>query len=138
MKDAKEGMVVAGGQGRGNSLTQLSYLTGVTVDHLGNVYVADPWNHGIMCWSKQERKSSVKAGEALLFISYFDDQKKKFSKAGGVTPHASHPIYARGSKGSKQGRLIVGENGIGQRPNQLSHVGGILLDRQGHSMLSID
>ena len=43
MKGAKEGIVVAGGQGQGNSLTQLSYPQGVIVDHLGNVYVADSW-----------------------------------------------------------------------------------------------
>ena len=41
MKGAKEGIVVAGGQGQGNSLTQLSHPQGVIVDDLGNVYVAD-------------------------------------------------------------------------------------------------
>jgi hypothetical protein len=37
MKDAKEGIVVSGGQGKGNNLTQLSHPIGVIVDHLGNV-----------------------------------------------------------------------------------------------------
>ena len=41
MEGAKEGIVVAGGQGEGNSLRQLSSPGGVVVDHLGTVYVAD-------------------------------------------------------------------------------------------------
>ncbi|CAF4538189.1 unnamed protein product, partial [Rotaria magnacalcarata] len=41
MEGAKQGIVVAGGQGQGNGLTQLSYPHGVVVDQLGTVYVAD-------------------------------------------------------------------------------------------------
>lgn len=48
VKDAEEGIVVAGGQDNGNNLTQLSHPYGVIVDHAGNVYVADSWNHRIM------------------------------------------------------------------------------------------
>ena len=50
MKSAKEGIIVAGGQGHGNSLTQLSCPMGVIIDHLGNVYVADFYNDRIMRW----------------------------------------------------------------------------------------
>ena len=44
MEGAKEGIVVAGGQGEGNSLRQLSYPRGVVVDQLDTVYVADLGN----------------------------------------------------------------------------------------------
>ncbi|CAF4697093.1 unnamed protein product, partial [Rotaria magnacalcarata] len=41
MKGTKEGIIVAGGQGKGNGLTQLPNPRGVVVDQLGTVYVAD-------------------------------------------------------------------------------------------------
>jgi sugar lactone lactonase YvrE len=52
MKDATEGFIVAGGQGRGNGLTQLSCPQGMIVDHSGTVYVADSNNHRVMGWPK--------------------------------------------------------------------------------------
>ncbi len=63
MKDAKEGTVVTGGQGEGNSLTQLSRPTAVTVDHLGNVYVTDSFNYRIMRWLKGSKEGSIVVGE---------------------------------------------------------------------------
>ncbi|CAF2127118.1 unnamed protein product, partial [Rotaria magnacalcarata] len=48
VEDAKEGMVVAGGQGYGSALTQLYYPSGIFVDTLGTLYVADSLNHRVM------------------------------------------------------------------------------------------
>jgi DNA-binding beta-propeller fold protein YncE len=59
---AKEGFIVAGGQGEGNSLTQLSSPYGMIVDHLGSVYVADSHNQRIMCWSKGSKEGRVIVG----------------------------------------------------------------------------
>jgi len=52
MKDAKEGIVSAGGQVKGNSLTQLYSPTGVMFNHRGNVYLADNGNDRIMHWPR--------------------------------------------------------------------------------------
>ncbi|CAF4433538.1 unnamed protein product, partial [Rotaria magnacalcarata] len=62
MKGKKEGIIVAGGQGKGNGLTQLSYPGGVVVDQLGTVYVADDENDRIMCWPKGATQGSVIVG----------------------------------------------------------------------------
>ncbi|CAF4439733.1 unnamed protein product, partial [Adineta steineri] len=62
MKGAKEGIVVAGGNGKGYGSTELSYPYGVIVDHLGNVYVADSNNDRIMRWCKESCKGSVVVG----------------------------------------------------------------------------
>ncbi|CAF5155862.1 unnamed protein product [Rotaria sp. Silwood1] len=59
---AKQGIVVASGQGQGNSLTQLNYPNGVVVDQLGTVYLADSWNHRIMRWPKGATQGSVIIG----------------------------------------------------------------------------
>ncbi|CAF2077580.1 unnamed protein product, partial [Rotaria magnacalcarata] len=62
MKGKKEGIIGAGGQGKGNVLTQLSYPKGVVVDQLGTVYVADFWNARIMRWPKGATQGSVIVG----------------------------------------------------------------------------
>jgi sugar lactone lactonase YvrE len=62
VEGAKQGIVVAGGQGEGNGLAQLSYPRGVVVDQLGTVYVADRGNHRIMRWVKRATQGSVIVG----------------------------------------------------------------------------
>ncbi|CAF1220793.1 unnamed protein product [Rotaria magnacalcarata] len=62
MEGAKEGIVVAGDQGEGNGLAQLSYPKGVVVDQLGTVYVADGGNDRIMRWPKGATQGSVIVG----------------------------------------------------------------------------
>ncbi|CAF5093748.1 unnamed protein product, partial [Rotaria sp. Silwood1] len=62
VEGAKQGIVVAGGQGQGNGLTQLSCPEGVVVDQLGTVYVADEWNHRMMRWPNGAKQGSVIVG----------------------------------------------------------------------------
>jgi sugar lactone lactonase YvrE len=62
MEGAKEGIVVAGGQGRGNSLRYLSYPRGVVVDQLDTVYVADIGNARIMRWMKGATQGNIIVG----------------------------------------------------------------------------
>ncbi|CAF1243427.1 unnamed protein product [Rotaria magnacalcarata] len=58
-KGAKEGIVVAGGQGEGSALTQLSWPKGLFVDTLGTLYVADTWNHRVMGWTQGDKKQGT-------------------------------------------------------------------------------
>jgi sugar lactone lactonase YvrE len=62
IKGAKEGIVVAGGHGQGDSLKQLSLPQGVAVDQMGHVFVADCYNDRIVCWSKGSREGRIIAG----------------------------------------------------------------------------
>jgi sugar lactone lactonase YvrE len=59
VEGAKEGIVVAGGRGKGDGLTQLSNPNGVVVDQLGTVYVAEGGNNRIMRWVDGETQGSV-------------------------------------------------------------------------------
>ena len=61
-KDAEEGIVVAGGQGEGDALTQLSRPQGLFVDTLGAIYVADESNHRVMRWTKGAKEGTVIVG----------------------------------------------------------------------------
>jgi sugar lactone lactonase YvrE len=62
MKGAKEGIVVAGGQGQGNGLRQLSCPQGIIVDQLGSVYVADRGNDRVMRWLKGAQEGTIVVG----------------------------------------------------------------------------
>ncbi|CAF4766885.1 unnamed protein product, partial [Rotaria sp. Silwood2] len=62
VEGAKQGIVVAGGQGQGNGLTQMSRPEGVVVDQLGTVYVADYENDRIMRWPQGATQGSVIVG----------------------------------------------------------------------------
>ncbi|CAF1289953.1 unnamed protein product [Adineta steineri] len=59
-RDAKEGTVMAGGNGEGGNLNQLYRPQGVIVDYLGQIYVADRGNDRIMRWC--EGKGEVAVG----------------------------------------------------------------------------
>ena len=61
VRGATEGIVVAGGQGRGNALSQLYHPDGIIVDQLGTLYIADRYNHRIVRWRK-----GATAGEVLV------------------------------------------------------------------------
>ncbi|CAF1465532.1 unnamed protein product [Rotaria sp. Silwood1] len=61
-KGAKEGIVVAGGQGEGKALAQLYHPEGLFVDTLGTIYVADSWNDRVLRWPKGAQQGTVIVG----------------------------------------------------------------------------
>ena len=71
----KNGMVLAGGNGRGNQFNQLNYPTYLFVDEDQAVYVSDSSNHRVMKWNKAANQGIVMAGgqeegSALTQLSY--------------------------------------------------------------------
>ncbi|CAF2147465.1 unnamed protein product, partial [Rotaria magnacalcarata] len=62
VEDAKEGIVVAGGQGAGSDLTQLFVPQGLFVDTLGTVYVADYMNVRVVRWTQGAKQGTVIGG----------------------------------------------------------------------------
>ncbi|CAF4584604.1 unnamed protein product, partial [Rotaria magnacalcarata] len=61
-KGAKEGVVIAGGQGQGNALTQLYGPQGLFVDTVGTLYVADAGNNRVMRWTRQATQGTLIVG----------------------------------------------------------------------------
>ena len=71
----KNGIVVAGGNGRGNQLNQLNVPTYLFVNEERAVYVSDPCNHRVMKWNKSAKEGLLVAGgkgegSALTQLSY--------------------------------------------------------------------
>jgi sugar lactone lactonase YvrE len=88
MKGAKERIVVAGGQGQGNSLAQLSGPTDVIVDRLGIVYVADSYNNRIVHWCKGARE-----GNLVIDGNGEEEQANQFSNPGGLSFDREGKLY---------------------------------------------
>ncbi|CAF1525703.1 unnamed protein product [Adineta ricciae] len=61
-KDAQEGNLVAGGNGKGDNLNQLSFPRGLFVDQWKQIYVADSDNHRIMRWCEGDAEGSIVVG----------------------------------------------------------------------------
>ena len=62
LKGAKEGIIVAGEQGQGNSLKQLSNPEGLVVNENDDVFVADSHNNRVMCWPSDSKEGHVVVG----------------------------------------------------------------------------
>ncbi|CAF1375793.1 unnamed protein product [Rotaria sp. Silwood1] len=131
-----KGTVVAGGNGIGNRLDQLSKPTYVFVDREHSVYVSDWENHRVMKLEEGAKQAIVVAGvqgygNSLTQLNY--PQGVVVDQLGTVyvTNHGNHRIM-RWPKGATQGSVIIGGNGEGAQSNQLYGPMGLSLDRHGN------
>jgi sugar lactone lactonase YvrE len=131
-----EGIVVAGGNGDGNRLDQLSTPTYVFVDRDHSVYLSDLRNHRVMKWVEGAKQGIVVAGGQGNGTGL-----TQLSNPYGVVIDQLGTVYVadqgndrimRWVKGATQGSVIVGGNGRGGQSNQLDHPEGLSFDRQGN------
>ncbi|CAF5157508.1 unnamed protein product, partial [Rotaria sp. Silwood1] len=109
-----QGTVVAGGNGYGNRLDQLSLPHYVFVDRDHSVYVSDAYNHRVMKWMEGAKQGIVVAGgqgegNGLTQLSYpegvvVDELGTVYVADGG------NARIMRWSKEATQGSVIVGGN----------------------------
>ncbi len=134
-REESQGTVVAGGNGRGNHLDQLSYPQHVFVDRDHSVYVSDDGNHRVMKWVKGAKQGIVVAGGQGE-----GNGLTQLSSTRGVVVDQLGTVYVvdvvnarimRWVKGATQGSVIVGGNGYGERSNQLHVPVGLSFDRHG-------
>ncbi|CAF3778628.1 unnamed protein product [Rotaria sp. Silwood1] len=132
----KNGIIVAGGNGKGADLNQLKEPTYIFVDQHQTVYVADNNNHRVMRWNKGAKEGVVVAGgqgqgHALTQLScpygLFVDTLSTIYVADSL----NHRVI-RWPKGARQGTAIVGENSQGAGANHLRSPLGLSFDRQGN------
>ena len=131
-----QGTVVAGGNGSGNRLDQLSGPTYVFVDRDHSVYVSEYWNHRVMKWIEGAKQGIVVAGGQGEGNSL-----KQLSSPRGVVVDRLGTVYVadcwndrimRWSKGATEGSVIVGGNGRGGQSNQLNGPVALSFDRHGN------
>ncbi|CAF5051975.1 unnamed protein product, partial [Rotaria sp. Silwood1] len=135
MGDTK-GTVVAGGNGKGNRLDQLSYPRYVFVDREHSVYVSDYENHRVMKWEEGAKQGIVVAGgqEKGNSLTQLNEPRGVVVDQLGTVYVAdlwNHRIM-RWPKGATQGNIIVGGNGKGAQSKQLNEPIGLSFDRYGN------
>jgi sugar lactone lactonase YvrE len=131
-----QGTVVAGGNGNGSRLDQLSDPHKVFVDRNHSVYVSDWGNHRVMKWVEDAKEGIVVAGgegegNGRIQVSY----------PNGVVVDRLGTVYVaeeqndriiRWVKGATEGTVIVGGNGRGGQSNQLCVPICLSFDRHGN------
>ncbi|CAF1425544.1 unnamed protein product, partial [Rotaria sp. Silwood1] len=132
----KNGVIVAGGNGKDAGLNPLNFPTFIFVDQQQTVYVSDNNNHRVMKWNKGAKEGIVVAGgqgegNALTQLSY----------PAGLFVDTLGTIYVaeigndrvmRWPNGAKQGTVIVGGNGRGAGANQFYNPHSLSFDRHGN------
>jgi sugar lactone lactonase YvrE len=131
-----EGTVVAGGNGTGNRLDQLSNPRYVFVDRDHSVYVSDERNHRVMKWVEGAKEGIVVAGgqgqgNGLTQLLHPNGVVVDQLGTVYVADRGNHRIM-RWVKGATQGSVIVGGKGGGGQSNQLSAPVGLSFDRHGN------
>ncbi|CAF4899983.1 unnamed protein product [Rotaria sp. Silwood1] len=128
-----QGTVIAGGNGYGNRLDQLSYPTQVFVDRDHSVYVSDGSNHRVMKWIEGAKQGIVVAGGQGK-----GNDLTQLSDPRGVVVDQLGTVYVadegnnrimRWPKGATQGSVIVDGNASGGESNQLNYPIGLSFDR---------
>ncbi|CAF4902833.1 unnamed protein product [Rotaria sp. Silwood1] len=131
-----QGTVVAGGNGSGNRLDQLSDPSYVFVDRDHSVYVSDWRNDRVMKWMEGAKQGIVVAGgqgqgNGLTQLS--GPQGVVVDQLGTVyVADLGNDRIMRWPKGATQGSVIVGGNGSREQSNQLNGPIGLSFDRHGN------
>ena len=135
MGDA-DGTLVAGGNGRGDQLNQLSYPSYIFIDDEQSVYVSDCDNHRVMKWVKNANEGVIVAGGQGQGNSL-----KQLSRPTGIVVDQLGTLYVvdggnhrvmRWLKGAKAGSVIIGGNGEGDQPNQFNYPQDLSFDKDNN------
>jgi sugar lactone lactonase YvrE len=105
LRGAKQGIVVAGGQGEGNSLRQLSFPQTVIVDQLGQLYVADSFNHRVMRWRSEAREGSIVVGG-----NEEGQELKQFKYIGGLSFDREGNLYVVDYGNDRVQKFLIDSN----------------------------
>ncbi|CAF1050073.1 unnamed protein product [Adineta steineri] len=135
-----EGIVVAGGNEKGNRLDQLNGPQGVFVDRDHSVYVSDMNNYRVMKWMEGAKEGIVVAGGQGK-----GNNPTQLSSPYGVIVDQSDTVYivdcgnhqiVRWPNGAIEGNVVVGGNGCGDKTNQLNYPVGFSFDQFGNLYVS--
>lgn len=128
--------VVAGGNGRGSGLNQLSYPHNVYTDRDQSIFVADLRNHRVMKWAVDSKEGTIVAGGNGKGdrVDQLDEPVAVIVDQMGTMYILEHTGYSvkRWFKGAKSGTRIIGGLGLGNRDDQLSWPLCMKFDRHGN------
>lgn len=125
---------VAGGNGQGSGPNQFTYLTGIFVDHQGNIFLADEFNMRIQKWAPDAISGiTVAAGDEVGFgfnqnlMGIFVDHHDNLFIADRENSRIQKWV-----PGASSGVTVAGGNGVGSAANQLAFPTGVFVDSLGN------
>lgn len=124
--------IVAGGNGEGSELDQLSFPQGLFVDDAGHVYVADARNARVMRWAPGASSGVLVAGgngagDALNQVGIPQDVAVDAGGSVYVADALNHRVV-RWDTGASEGVVVAGGNGLGGNLNQVAGPLGLFVD----------
>ncbi|CAF0902732.1 unnamed protein product [Adineta steineri] len=131
-----EGIVVAGGNGKGDQLNQFNSPGFIFVDGDQSIYVSDRDNHRVMKWRRGAKEGRIVAGG-----HGYGRNLNQLSKPEGVIVDDFGQIYVadyenhlvmRWCEGDEEGEIVVGGNGQGYQSHQLNCPTGLSFDDEGN------
>ncbi|CAF1113186.1 unnamed protein product [Adineta steineri] len=129
-----EGIVVAGGNGRGDQLNQFHHPNCIFIDEDESVYVSDRKNDRVMKWRKDAKEGTIVAGGN----SKGANLNQLFGPQGIIVDDLSQ-IYVADCWNDRvmrwcegKGEIVVGGNKRGNQSNQLNRPCGLSFDDEGN------
>ena len=124
---AMNGTVIAGGQGGGSRLDQLSYPTSVLIDKENkSLLIADQANQRVLRWS---RRQGTTQGEVIVDNIHCWDLAMDHQRYLYVSDTMNHDVR-RYAIGDKNGTVVAGGNGKGNQLNQFDTPTNLFIDDQ--------
>ena len=132
----ENGIVVAGGNGQGNRLDQLSNPRHIFVDQDHSVYVCDYGNQRVVKWMEGSKEGIVVAGgqgAGSNLTQLYNPTGVVVDQLGTVyVADLSNHRVTRWVKGATQGVVIAGGNGQGSNQNQLNSCFHLAFDQKNN------
>ncbi|CAF1032095.1 unnamed protein product [Adineta steineri] len=134
--DTTRGIIVAGGNGKGNQLNQLDDPGCIFIDDDYTLYVSDWGNNRVMKWTKGAKEGIIAAGGN----GDGNNLNQLTFPAGLIVDQLGHIYVAdmgnhrvmRWCEGDGDGSIVVGGNGEGEKSNQLNSPTRLLFDDEGN------
>ncbi len=133
------GVIVAGGNGRGDKLNQLSGPIAIALDALGNLFVLEEQNNRVTKWEPGSISGIVVAGG-----NGSGSGANQLNYPDGLTLDAQGNIYIADENnhriqkwlpGASNGITIAGGNGPGSGLNQLNYPRNVLFNSKGELII---
>jgi len=122
----RNGQVVAGGNGPGNRIDQLNYPCSVILDqNKKSLIICDNGNQRVVRWSLENQNDRQILIEDIFCLGLMIDNNGDLF----VSDYGRNEVK-RWKKDEKQGTIVAGGNGNGDKLNQLNYPGFIFVDRE--------
>ncbi|CAF4180822.1 unnamed protein product, partial [Adineta steineri] len=131
-----QGIVVAGGNEKGDQLNQLNCPSFIFVDEHESVYVSDRDNHRVIKWRKDAEEGRIIAGgngDGSNVNQLYKPQRIIVDHLGEIyVADWGNDRVMRWCEGKEEGETVVGGNGEGNQSNQLNHPNSLSFDDEGN------